>query len=650
MRRPGHRAAARRAKLRTAVCLLAATAALAAAAGAPAPAQAAQSTARTAKSTARAATRTPAPRATPRIPDSIPQILSSRDRQLYRQAFDAIDAGQVSRARALAREARSPLLRSHILAEAMLAERNPSFEEMRQWLEENLSHPLAARILERIEAVKPADARLPALPAQSVAEPAEPVTRAWDGPGLTPLQTLAANRLARRLQPLVNAMRLAEAERMLDAERARGSLAPHTHARWGHQIAWRYYIEGDDAGALRVGEAAGAPDTPEAGRALWAAGLAAWRQGEFDRAGQHFAAMGAKPGLSAEEMAAARFWEARAHLACQRPERVSPLLRQAAQVPESFYGLLALRLLGVDLPFNWGPPGFIQADWNQIRDIPAVQRAVALVRIGELGRADRELKHLWGQTDPGNYDALVRLASALGLPSTQKWLSLRPPEGQTPPMAIRFPAPDWEPHGGWRVDKALVFALALQESRFQTDAVSRAGARGVMQLMPGTVQAMRRQGMLNGVHGSLNDPVFNLEAGQTYLEHLRDWPANEGLLPRILASYNAGPTAVSRWKSHARYAIDPLLYIESIPYAQTRGYVERVLQYYWLYQLRFNMPTDSLDDLAQGRWPRFPRSLVPPPAGADEEAAAPVVAAAEAAPAAPEMAALSAPSDPASPH
>jgi len=586
-----HLAAARRATLRAAVCLLA----LGGASTALLPPALAQKAATAQK-----------------IPDSIPQILGSEDRRIYARAFDALDAGQASRALQLARQARSPLLRSHIAAEAMLAERSPSFDKLSAWLAANSRHPLAERVAERARALLPADAKLPELPGGWVSAPAEPVSRPWTPERLTPLQTLSASRLEKRLKPLFSATKLVEAEAALRTEQERGSLAVSTLAHWGHQLAWRYYIEGDDAAALRVAQQSTAADTPDAGRAHWTAGLAAWRQGDCALAGTHFAAMGEKPGLTAEEMAAARFWEARAHMACRRPERINPLLKLAAQVPESFYGLLALRTLGLEPPFNWGPPGFINADWNQLKDIPAVQRAVALVRIGQLGRADRELKHLWGLTDDSNYDALVRLASALGLPSTQKWLSLRPPEGHTAPMSIRFPAPDWVPHGGWRIDKALVFALALQESNFQTDAVSRAGARGLLQLMPGTVQALRKQGVLEGVSGSLNNPVFNLEAGQLYLEHLRDWPSNRGLLPKILASYNAGPGAVSRWKSFEKYASDPLLFIESIPYAQTRHYVERVLQFYWLYQFRFQLPTDSLDALANGRWPEFPQSLPQP--------------------------------------
>lgn len=546
------------------------------------------------------------------IPDSIPQILGSEDRRIYTQAFRALDAGQADKARQLARQARSPLLRSHIEAESLLAQRNPSYTDLTAWLAAYPRHPLASRVHDRARAVMPADATLPDIGLGWVAAPAEPVSRPWAPPSLTPLEAVSANRLEKRLMPLFSATRLTEAEAALKAEQERGSLAAHTLADWGQQLAWRYYIEGEDAAALRIATQASAAESPDAGRAHWTAGLAAWRLGDCSLAATHFAAMSAKPGLTEEEMAAARFWEARAHMACHRPKRVTPLLRLAAKTPESFYGLLALRTLGLEPPFNWGPPGFINADWNQLKDIPAVQRAVALVRIGQLGRADRELKHLWGMTDHENYDALVRLASALGLPSTQKWLSQRPPLGQTAPMSLRFPAPDWVPHGGWRIDKALVFALALQESNFQTDAVSRAGARGLLQLMPGTVQQLRKQGALNGANGSLDDPVFNLEAGQTYLEHLRDWPSNRGLLPKILASYNAGPGAVSRWRSFEKYQNDPLLFIESIPYAQTRHYVERVLQNYWLYQLRFNMETASLDALANGRWPEFPQSLPQP--------------------------------------
>src|SRR3546814_1668249 len=74
-----------------------------------------------------------------------------------------------------------------------------------------------------------------------------------------------------------------------------------------------------------------------------------------------------------------------------------------------------------------------------------------------------------------NHVALTYLAAKLNLPATQFWLSHNAPAGVTPPIFSRYPAPEWAPSRGWRVDRSLVYAHALQESRFVTDARSHAG-------------------------------------------------------------------------------------------------------------------------------------------------------------------------------
>src|SRR3546814_4222915 len=104
--------------------------------------------------------------------------------------------------------------------------------------------------------------------------------------------------------------------------------------------------------------------------------------------------------------------------------------------------------------------------------------------------------------------------------------------------------PKWTPDGGWRVDKALVFAHALQESNFRASVVSPAGARGLMQVLPGTAKMMARQrgGIVDPAQ--LDNPSTNMEYGQRYLERLRDMSATGGLLPKVMAAYNAGPVPV----------------------------------------------------------------------------------------------------------
>ncbi|MBL7373066.1 lytic transglycosylase domain-containing protein, partial [Escherichia coli] len=88
----------------------------------------------------------------------------------------------------------------------------------------------------------------------------------------------------------------------------------------------------------------------------------------------------------------------------------------------------------------------------------------ALVEIDEDGLADEVLRYQAKIGSPSEHIALTRLAGRLSLPSTQLWLTHNCPQGTQPLTAARYPAPNWTPAGGWRVDKALVFAHTLQES------------------------------------------------------------------------------------------------------------------------------------------------------------------------------------------
>jgi soluble lytic murein transglycosylase-like protein len=274
---------------------------------------------------------------------------------------------------------------------------------------------------------------------------------------------------------------------------------------------------------------------------------------------------------------------------------------------------------------DWAEPDFITADWNVLKAFPGARRAAALIEIGQIGLGDRELRYL-AQTAPQTaYPALLRLAARLELPATQYSLAVRPPIGIEAPLSARYPAPDWLPARGWRVDRALVFAHALQESAFVTSATSRTGAKGIMQLMPATARevnnAIARAAMDAGtapVAGDLGDPSFNIEVGQTYLEALRDMSYSQGLLPKVIAAYNAGPGSVQRWNSTLDDRGDPLLFIESIPFKETRGYVQVVFRNFWMYQLRNGTPTPTMDALVAGLWPRFPG--MPGPAGVKRSA------------------------------
>ncbi|PZQ44497.1 MAG: transglycosylase, partial [Micavibrio aeruginosavorus] len=103
----------------------------------------------------------------------------------------------------------------------------------------------------------------------------------------------------------------------------------------------------------------------------------------------------------------------------------------------------------------------------------------------------------------------------------------------------------------------------------------------------------------------LKTPEISLDIGQKYVEDL----LNNGLVGQDLLSlaiaYNAGPGNLQKWKNERADMDDPLLFIETIPYAETRTYVERVLSNYWIYRMRFDQSNESMTELAQGRWARY---------------------------------------------
>ncbi len=520
----------------------------------------------------------------------VPIQIALATRPTWRGLFtDLRSARYDAAAAALARLGDSPLA-TYVQAELLLARGTaPGVPDAAAFLAANPDLPQAPRLAAKLGLS--ATATLP--------RPSE-LFPTWTGRA-TPRERARGDALEAAVKPLVTAEQPALAETAW-TRLSRGA-APDARADWAHKIAWSFYRAGDDAGARRMGAAAAESASQAGAMGAWVAGLAAWRADDCAGAGGFFDAVSAKsPGEDLS--AAAAYWASRAHLACERPDLATARLQTAASYPQSFYGLLARRALGLASGLDWSEPDFIKADWNHLSDHAGARRAVALVEIGQLGLADRELRYLATTSEPTEYAAILRLAARLSLPATQLWLSGRSPTGAATPISARFPAPDWTPPRGWRVDQALVYAHALQESRFATDVVSRAGARGVMQMMPATATKVARDLGMEG--GELRDPAFNIECGQTYLEQLRDTSYTAGLLPKVIAAYNAGPGSVQKWNVTVRDNGDPLLFIESIPFKETRAYVEIVLRNYWMYELRDGRAPASMDALAAGMWPKFP--------------------------------------------
>ena len=415
-----------------------------------------------------------------------------------------------------------------------------------------------------------------------------------------------ADQLRALLDPLVKADDAAGAEAQLLAYAP--SLSAEARAEVATRTAFIYYVLGQDADARRVADTWRGGATGEwASQAAWVSGLASWRLSDWNAASTAFQQV-AQLAQQRELRAAGYYWAARAEQAAGRPGSVERLLRATAttaEASESFYGLVAREALGMPTRLTSDP--FVGTD-PPIDALPNVQRAAELVRIGEPALAEQMLRHQAKIGAPSEHHALIQLAKKLDLPAAQLWLADNGQWGARSDATDRYPNPSWRPVNGWRVDPALAFGHIVQESAFQRTAVSHAGAVGLMQVIPDTAQLVSRNSGIPYSRAALTDPKYNLEFGQSVIELYRSYSSTAGQLPRVIASYNAGPLPVGRWAGINDKG-DPTLWIESIPYWETRYYVPAVLRNMWVYQGLNGEPTLTLKAMAEHRWPIFPTNM-----------------------------------------
>ncbi len=531
----------------------------------------------------------------------VPALLTQDERGYYRELFAAIDRSDWARVQAMfAAKPEGPL---HQLARAeyYLASGSPKIEgdALSSWLAAGTELPQAEQIASL--AAKRGVAAQPSLPTPNylVGQPGR-------AKRIRPRERIDATMpgaVASAINAKIKADDPAGAKALLDGIDTQLSL--ETRAEWRAKVAWSYYIENDDASAYALAQTAQDGAGPWVAEGWWTAGLAAWRLDDCAGAVDAFArTTGASE--NSELTAAAWYWQARALVRCRQPDKASAALRQAARMDETLYGMLAAEQLGLNLPKTHEAPDFSQNDWQNLREVRNVRSAVMLSEVGEDGLADEVLRHQARIGAADHYQPLSRLARGLGLPSTQLWMAYNAPYGGKSEPAARFPTPKWTPANGWQVDPALVYAHALQESVFRTAVTSPAGAKGLMQIMPAAARDHAATLGVAGTPGDLARPEVNLAFGQRHMQMLANSSGTQGLLPKVMAAYNAGLTPIGRWQYEIRDRGDPLLWIESVPYWETRGYVNIVMRNYWMYERQAGGPSESRLALVQGMWPTFP--------------------------------------------
>ena len=555
---------------------------------------------------------------------ALPMVLSQQDAALYHDIFDVQRGGDWKEADRLIAQLHDPILMGHVLFQRYMhpTKYRSAYLELKDWMDSYADLPGAGRIYGLALKRRPANYKHPQRPRAvelpsldtveafeeavggTETEAADNVSRKFEGKNRSERSQIRS--IQRQIRSLVQRGNVTLALDRLMTKSNKRLFDPVSLAESLGIVARGYYRYHYDDKAMQAAAEAEGIAGDGAARAHWWGGLAAFRSGNWDRAAAHFQALSVSNEADDWLRAAGGFWASRAYLIGEHPEKVSAALEHAAEMPRTFYGLLAIRALGLTPPLDFGVPVLGETEAELLFRIPAAQRAIALIEAGQTERADGELRQFVDALPPSLSALLLSLADRSGLADVAFRLGrdMERQQGLQLDGAL-YPLPGWEPMDGFKIDRALVFAIVRQESQFRARATSRAGARGLMQLMPATAGFMAGERFRGAGRAALYEPSLNLSLGQKYIRHVLDLEEVGGNLLYTLAAYNAGPGNLQRWRAKIDYANDPLLFIESLPSRETRAYVEHVLSNFWIYRMRLNQSLTSMDQLIGGDWPIY---------------------------------------------
>ncbi|MCW9032952.1 MAG: lytic transglycosylase domain-containing protein [Rhodospirillales bacterium] len=546
---------------------------------------------------------------------SLPTVLSDEDVARYKKIISLQEQGKWKAADKEINKLSDKILLGHIKAQRYLHPRKyrSSYKELKGWLDSYNDLPQAQQLYKLAKKRRPKNWK----------PPKPPVAGSLRGSGhdgnvvrtkyYNPSKRLSKNKkqrvyqLKRRMKFYQRKGWTKSVKTLLRTKEVKRLFHPVEYDRVQATLAAGYYADGRDTWAIEWAGRAAKRSGKYLPEAHWTLGLASWRLGKFDQAHKHFEKVATSEYASPWMISAGAFWAARVNLVDGKPHDVNHMLAIAAAYPRTFYGMLGKHMLNHKPSFDWSLPPLNKERLTNLLKTKGAQRALALFQIGEYHKGERELRGLYSRVDKRLVEVILSLATRANMPSLAMRLgNMLASSGRGQYDSASYPLPGWVPKDGFKVDKALLFAIMRQESGFNPEAKSYAGARGLMQLMPRTASFVAKDRRFRHRNNKmLFDPHLNLSTGQDYVKLLLKERTIDNDLFLMVAAWNGGPGNLRRWLKTVKHHDDPLLFIESIPSKETRNFVERVFTNLWIYRDRFGQQAPSLQAIAAGEWPVY---------------------------------------------
>ena len=483
-----------------------------------------------------------------------------------------------------------------------------SYSDLKKWLDKYNDHPDATRITRIALKRKP----------NNLKSPKKPTPGFLNGYGtfkanvLKPKFPIDNHKYKRfsystsiKFRRAINKRNILYAENLLNSKKVKKYLTKNELSQLRSELSHALFIFEKDYKSIRQARLSLSLSEKPNPLALWAGGLASWRIKDIKSSKYFFNKLSKIQGPEGI-IAGGGYWSSRISYLLGNAKEANYYLKKAATKERTFYGSLAMASLGYKYKPNFDLPSY---DHNFIKKILKHKggvRALALIEVNEFHKAAREFRKIIPKFDVKDYPQLLSFTSKNNMPGlTFRLAAILRNDHDKILLGGLYPVPSWNIDTSDLKDKALLYAIARQESGFNPRAKSSSKAMGVLQIIPSTaafIMKNREYRLRRSKNHLLYNPPHNISIGSKYIKFLFSLPIVNNDLMWMLASYNAGPGNFEKWTKNRNYKYkDTLLMLESLPARETRNYIKLVLTNLWVYKTRFNQDNTILLSLASGK-------------------------------------------------
>ena len=541
-------------------------------------------------------------------------ILSKNDVENYRQAYVFQEQCKWKSANKHILKISDKILMGHILAQRYLHPKcyRSKYLELYYWLKKYNDHPQAKRVYRLAIKRMPKGYKSPTKPIKPSGIVGDKIvskksTNYKSSKKLSKNQRYEKQKLINTVKSRVNRGWPTGAVKILQQRDVNLLLDQVELDQQKELISKGYFLANKNDLAIKYASEALVNSSMQVPYAAWTAGLASWRLEEYQKAADFFSLFSISLKNDTWHQTSGSFWAARSYAKLGQYDNINFWLQRASQNPNSFYGMLALEILGIEEKIIWESKKTLNTSNSKLLNLPSGKRLQSLIQVGFNDELEKEIVHINSVLNKKIAAESINIAQHFNLAYTQlKIVNKLELFGLTMDTNLYYPTPVWEPRGGFNIDKELIYAFMHQESMFNASAKSKRGAVGLMQVLPSTAKFITSSKDVKRNNSNiLKVPEINLEVGQEYIEYLLDLEIVSNNLIYLAAAYNGGPGNLKKWKEETNYLDDPLFFMESIPSRETRWFIEKILTKYWIYQNKNQKNMTSLKMLANGKDPLY---------------------------------------------